>query len=88
MLEVVWCASRESGIGWGDSPAGDRNKSGRTLFCLSLHLRGLKEGARMPREEKMEETVTQRVKEIEGSLRACLFLESSRVDKTINDQVL
>ena len=48
----------------------------------------MKEGARMPREEKMEETVTQRVKEIEGSLRAYLFLESSRVDKTINDQVL
>ena len=48
----------------------------------------MKEGARMPREEKMEETVTQRVKEIEGSLRACLFLESSRVAKTVIDQVL
>ena len=39
------------------------------------------EGARMPREEKMEDTVTQKVKEIERSLRACLFLESSRVGK-------
>ncbi|KAJ3659953.1 hypothetical protein Zmor_011615 [Zophobas morio] len=42
----------------------------------------------MRREEKMEETLTQRVKEIEGSLRACLFLESSKVGKTVINQVL
>ena len=39
----------------------------------------------MPSEEKMEEIVTERVKELEGSLWACLFLESSRVGKTVND---